>query len=290
MGALAKALGLFSLALGAAQVVAPDAVLRFIGLRGGGIGRLVMRLVGVRELSVVGPLLAGHDQRPWLAARVAGDVMDIGLLGFAMTAKRADRGRLGMALGAVLGVTALDLLGIVRGGDTEDGTERVIKAITVNRPPDDVYRYWRRLENLPRFMAHLETVEETGGRSHWVAIGPGGARVEWDAELTEDQPGSVIAWRSLPDAVVENEGRVRFLPVLDGRATEVHVEMSYRPPAGGLGVIVAQLFRQEPSQQVDDDLRRFKQVMEIGEVVRSDATDARRRLAQRPAQPLGAQS
>jgi len=149
----------------------------------------------------------------------------------------------------------------------------VTKAITVNRPAEEVYRFWRSFENFPRFMHYLESVQTNGnGRSHWRAKGPGGKTVEWDAEIVEDRPNELIAWRSVPGSEVENAGSVRFVPALGGRGTEVHVELDYNPPAGVLGAAVATLLGREPAQEMTADLRAFKQVMELGEVVQSDAS------------------
>ena len=164
-------------------------------------------------------------------------------------------------------------------------------AITVDRPVEDVYRYWRDLTNLPSFMIHLASVELTGdGRSHWTANAPAGRTVEWDAEVVEDRPNERIAWRSLEGADVANHGVVSFSPVPRRSGTEIRVELTYDPPGGALGAVVAKLFGEEPQQQVKDDLRRFKQVVETGEVVRSEGspegTRALRQVRQRPAQPV----
>jgi uncharacterized membrane protein len=163
----------------------------------------------------------------------------------------------------------------------------VKKAITVRRSPEEVYRFWRDFQNLPSFMNHLQSVRVTGDRrSHWVAEAPGGKTVEWDAELTEDRPSELIAWRSLPDADVDNAGQVRFRPAPRGQGTELVVELSYDAPAGKVGRTIAKLFGKEPEQEVYGDLRRFKQVMETGEVVRSDASlDTTHFARQHPAQP-----
>jgi uncharacterized membrane protein len=144
---------------------------------------------------------------------------------------------------------------------------KVEKTIVVNRPVQEVYQFWRNFENLPRFMDHLEAVtviDET--RSHWVAKAPAGARVEWDATIHNEIEGELIAWRSLPGADINNAGSVHFSPVAgDPSRTEVRVVLSYEPPAGKVGAAVAKLLGEEPSQQVADDLRRFKQVMEAAE-------------------------
>ena len=162
----------------------------------------------------------------------------------------------------------------------------------VNRAPEEVYSFWRNFENLPRFMRHLESVQDLGdGRSHWVVKGPAGMKVEWDATIVADVPGEVITWRSLENSDVDNAGAVRFERAPGGRGTIVKVNLEYNPVGGVLGATVAKLFGEEPEQQLDDDLRRFKQVMEIGEVVVSDATLlGTGYFEQRPARPAAARN
>jgi uncharacterized membrane protein len=145
--------------------------------------------------------------------------------------------------------------------------------ITVNRPASELYEFWHDFENLPRFMQHLEHVETLDSRrSHWVAKAPANRTVEWDAVITDDVPNERIAWRSVDGSQVSNSGVVRFVPAPGDRGTEIHVELSYDPPAGAAGALVAKLFGEEPGQQVRDDLRRFKQVVETGEVLLSDGS------------------
>jgi uncharacterized membrane protein len=160
---------------------------------------------------------------------------------------------------------------------------RVKEAITVNRPVPQVYDFWHDFQNLPRFMTHLKSVQVLGPkRSHWEAVGPAGMRVEWDAETTEDRSNELISWRSLPGGDVETSGSVRFKPAPGGRGTEIVVEMRYDPPGGVLGATVAKLFGEAPEQIVVRDLRAFKNVIELGEVVQSDASI---HLRPHPAQP-----
>ncbi|MDQ1628820.1 MAG: hypothetical protein QOI54_2564 [Actinomycetota bacterium] len=164
-------------------------------------------------------------------------------------------------------------------------------AVTVLRPIDEVYGFWRDFGNFPQFMQHvLEVKVYDDTRSHWRAAGPAGKTVEWDAIVTEERPDELIAWQSAEGADVANRGVVRFSPAPGDRGTEVRVEIEYTPPGGPLGTLVAKLFGEEPQQQVDDDLRRFKQVMEVGEVVRSEGTPDGAHTAglleQHPGQPL----
>ena len=164
-------------------------------------------------------------------------------------------------------------------------------ATTVTKPPEEVYAFWSSLDRLPSFMAHVDEVRITGPRtSHWRVSAPFDREVEWDAETTGEVPGSLLAWSSLEGADVINAGEVRFVPAPDGASTEVHVTLAYDAPGGGLGKALAKYFGEDPSQHLDDDLRRFKQVIETGEVVRSDGAPwgkrARHEFPQRPAQPL----
>ena len=291
---LAKALGWFSIGLGAAQIVAPARMARLIGVDYDGNSRATMLAVGAREIAVGLGLLTQPRPAEWAWGRVAGDAMDLALVGKALTSDDNDRRRTTATLAALLGITALDVYCAQRltntrsdrmttAADAKRQGIHVRKSITVNRPADEVYGFWRNFENLPRFMDHLQSVQVTGdGRSHWKAKAPAGTSVAWDAETIEDRPNELIAWRSVAGADVPNAGGVRFVPAPGGRGTEVHVDLRYEPPAGKVGQLVAKLFGEEPSQQVAGDLRRFKQVLEIGEVVQSDASIA---SGLRPAHP-----
>jgi uncharacterized membrane protein len=139
--------------------------------------------------------------------------------------------------------------------------------VTINKSAEELYRYWRDFSNLPRILNHVESVVVRDNKhSHWVAKAPAGYTVEWDAEIINEEPNRLIAWRSLADTSVANAGSVRFLPAPGDRGTEVHVVLDYIPPAGRVGWAVAKLFGREPKQQVTEDLRRFKQFMETGQV------------------------
>ena len=139
-------------------------------------------------------------------------------------------------------------------------------AITIHRPVSDVYSYWRNLENLPRFMEHLEEVRVTGRfHSHWVGRGPLGVLVEWDAEIINDIPPTLVSWKSVGQSDVVSAGSVRFKPEGE-HATQVHVKLQYDPPAGKLGATVAWLLGEDPQRQIAEDLRRFKQLIETGEL------------------------
>ena len=144
------------------------------------------------------------------------------------------------------------------------------RSVTINRPRLELYDFWRDLRNLPLFMENIRSIALTdGNRSHWVVEAPGGRQVEWDSILTEDQPGSLLAWESVEGASVRNHGRIRFLDSTNGRGTIVTARIVYDPPGGNVGQLLAKMFEKEPHIQVRRDLRRFKQLMETGEVATS---------------------
>lgn len=281
---LAGFLGWFSIGLGLSQVLAPRMMSRLVGIDGDSKNAVLMRALGVRELTSGVGILSQRHPTGWVWSRVAGDMMDLAMLGRAMSSSDNSRGRTAFATAAVLGVTALDVLAgqqlknspnVAVSPKQEPGIH-VRKSVTVGRSPEEVYSFWHNFENLPRFMRHLESVQVTGERrSHWKAKAPAGQSVEWDAVTTQDIPNELIAWRSEGDADVYNEGTVRFRPAPGDRGTEVHVELVYEPPGGLITSKLAKLFREEPGQQVKDDLLHLKQVMEVGEVVLSDATLSR---------------
>jgi uncharacterized membrane protein len=141
---------------------------------------------------------------------------------------------------------------------------RFEERIHINRSPEDLFRYWSNFDNLPRIMKHLRSVTSTvGNRSRWVAAAPLGTSVEWDAEIINERPNELIAWRSLAGSGVDSAGSVHFKRAPDG-GTDILVELKYEPPAGRLGTAVASLFGESPEQQIEEDLRRFKQMMETG--------------------------
>ncbi len=281
---LAAGLGWFSIGLGLVEVAAPGALARLIGIRDEGRCRVLLRGLGLREIAAGIGILTRRKPAGWLWGRVAGDLMDLSLLGLAYTSPSADRARVTSAAASVAGVTALDVLCATDLSDRSDawrllpqgGPVKVTKAISVNRPVTEVYRFWRDFQNFPHFMKHLEVVEVDGPRSRWVATAPGGSKIAWDAEITADVPEQQIAWRSLSGAPVDNAGQVRFHPMPGGRGTMVRVEMEYSPPAGRLGSLAAFLIGEDPSQKIQEDLRRFKRVLETGEVITTEGQPAAR--------------
>jgi len=144
---------------------------------------------------------------------------------------------------------------------------KVEKSVTINKPALELFRFWRDFNNLAQFMKHLESVRSIDDKkSHWVAKAPAGTTVEWDAEIINEREGELIAWRSLPGSEIENAGSVRFEAAPGNRGTMVKVSLIYNPPAGKFGAAVAKLFGEEPALQIHEDLRRFKMLMEAGEI------------------------
>jgi uncharacterized membrane protein len=288
-------LGWLSVGLGGLTLAAPRLVQRMSGLDDSAATRRVLSFVGARELLHGVGLLGSRRTAGWAWSRVAGDAVDLATLAVALSRRQGSgRNRLAAVSGAVMAITVMDVVGAVRARRSPGGRAMELTATTtVRRPRSEVYAFWRRLENLPGFMAHLDDVVAIDDRrSHWTATAPFGRTVSWDAELTLDEPETRIAWRSVGRSAVPNRGSVTFATAPDPVSTEVHVRLSYDVPAGRLGRSVARYFGEEPHQQVDDDLRRFKQVMETGQVMRSDGAlwgkRSRHEFPQRPAQPPGA--
>lgn len=269
---LATGLGWFSIGLGLIEVIAPRALGRLIGA---GEYSSLLPLLGLREIaSGIGIL---RQERPVasLWSRVVGDGMDLAFLAVASQGRHSEPTRLAAAAFAVAGVTALDLLCSERISELplakpargqERTAIRLRHAITINKPVADLYSAWRDLESFPQWMGHLESVKKTDEKtSHWVAKGPAGVTVEWDAETVTDQANQRIAWRSLEGSQVDTTGSIEFANAPGQRGTEIRIELTYDPPAGRFGAVIASMFGHAPEQEIQEDLRRFKSIMETGE-------------------------
>jgi uncharacterized membrane protein len=158
--------------------------------------------------------------------------------------------------------------------DTKPDRSLVARAVTINRPARELYSYFRDLTNLPTFMENIVRIDDLGGdRSHWVVKAPAGRTVEWDAMITEDVPGEALTWQSEEGADIPNSGKIVFADA-GARGTIVTATIAYDPPGGAIGKVIAKLFQREPAIQARRDLRRFKQLMETGEVATSAYTRA----------------
>jgi uncharacterized membrane protein len=148
---------------------------------------------------------------------------------------------------------------------------RARAAVTIRQPREKVFEFLKQFENLPRVTRHLKSVDNLGvGRSRWAADGPAGSRVEWDAEIINEIPNELIAWKSLPGSSVSQAGSIRFKDAPGQRGTEIRVELQYNPPAGVIGAYVAQMFGREPEQEIASDLQRLKQYLECGEIASTE--------------------
>jgi uncharacterized membrane protein len=289
---LARFLGWFSIGLGIAEIVAPRQLAEMIGVEN---KPGVFRLMGIREIGSGIAILSQEQPAGAVWSRVAGDMLDLALLGSQLDSDNPERQKTLAATMSVLGVTAVDLYtartlsqqsnggsgsrqwsaraGSARQMVRSRGGIKVKSSVTIGRPIGEVYGFWRNFQNLPRFMSHLESVEMLDERrSHWTALGPAGMRVEWDAETVEDRPDELISWRSLPGGQVETTGYVQFKQAPGNRGTEIVVEMRYDPPGGVVGASIAKLFGESGQEIVTRDLKAFKNVMETGEVVHSDSS------------------
>jgi len=288
----ARGLGWFSLGLGAAELLVPSELARLIGVRDNSRTRGILRALGAREVAAgVGLLLPRRPGR-YLWSRVVGDVVDLALLGGAMAFdRRTDTKRSSLALATVAGVTALDAWAASRrqdepdddsaalaratGGNAkrQDASVPVQAVVTIHKPATEIYAFWRDFTNLARFMTHVRSVEVRDRlRSHWSASVTGKDELEWDAVITDDRPDHLIAWRSVADASFDHVGEVRFTPAPGGRGTEVHLKMNVLPPAGKLGKAVGKLVHRVPEQIITSDLKRLKQLLETGQITKSDAS------------------
>lgn len=274
---LAFGLGWFGIGLGLAELLVPRRFARTIGVPHE--HHRLIRVMGVREIANGLGILIWPSASTGVWARVVGDIVDLACLGAAFTSANANRNRLATAAAAAVGAAAVDLLcaqQLTRGMTMRDGSTPVVVRLKINRSREDLYKGWRDFTNLPRWMKHLKSVEVMGDRrSHWVASGPAGSTVEWDADITEDRPNEMIAWRSVEGSDVNHSGVVRFEPAPGNRAM-VTVQMQYTPPVGTLGSAVATWFGEDPPQSIKTDLRRFKQVMETGEVITTEGQPAGR--------------
>jgi uncharacterized membrane protein len=265
-------LGWLSVGLGLAALAAPHAVGRAIGMRE---HSSLLRAVGVRELVSGAGLLTQKDRTPWLWSRVAGDAMDLALLATGLRPSNPGRGRVLGALAVVGAIAGADLATSLRqskrtrtGGEPVTGGHEafVEQALIVNKSPRECYAYWRDLANLPRFIRTLQSITIKDERtSHWVMLSRG-VKLEWDSEITVDREGERIAWHSLEGSSVTHAGSVRFEPAAGGRGCIVRVLMHYRPPLGRAGVGIAKLMGRDPHAEAREDLRRFKQLIETGEI------------------------
>jgi uncharacterized membrane protein len=312
---LPDALGWASAIVGAPLLLASRAAVEAIGMGDAPGHRRAAEFVGIRDLAAAAGLLL-RSSPAWLWARVGGDLADMTLLGLGAQRsgllgrtrrtgrmgriagpgrmpKNVDRSRatrVAVAAAGMVGLTGVDLYAaMTRSRPTT--SLRLTSSVTVAVPALQAYELWRLLERLPAFLTHVDEVRVTGpDTSHWRASAPFGAPVEWDAQIVDDVPGERLAWLSLAGGAVANAGDVAFSPAPGGRGTEIHLTLYYRTSGARAATALARYFGERPARQLDGELRRFKQIAETGEVVRSEGAPggkyARRQFPQHPARPL----
>ncbi|HXE15305.1 MAG TPA: SRPBCC family protein [Bryobacteraceae bacterium] len=271
---LANSLGWFSIGLGLAELATPNVVAKLIGARNGAGTRNILRFYGARELAAGVGILSQSNPSGWLWARVAGDVVDVSSLCKAMLSDGNDRGKSIAATAAVLGVTVADVCCAMRfAGASANGQARrraaaIISSITIARTAEEIYSFWRDFARLPEIFDRLESVQALDdNRWRWKLAMPMSRSLEWDAEITDDQPNSRIAWQSVSPSV-PHSGEVRFEPSAGQRGTKVTVRIQPQLASPG----IAKLLGVVPEQHVNIALHNLKQMMETGEVVKSDAS------------------
>jgi uncharacterized membrane protein len=224
---------------------------------------------------LAGAALVGYGVKKRSAARTAaailgGDLVLCGLTG---------RSRLYNALG--LGRSREKGTGRGASIPYEQGI-RIDESVTIDKPREEIYTFWRNLENLPRFMQHVQSVTRIDERrSHWVVRGPAGKNLSWDAEIINEEAPERIGWRSLPGSDVDTAGSVQFLPAAGGHGTELKIELQYNPPGGALGAALAKILGEDPVRQIRGDLYRLKQYFETGEMPPMQFDEAARRRPSR---------
>ena len=258
---LARGLGWFSVGLGIAQIVAPRVVARLTGVP---VPSLLVIACGVRELACGAGILTQDEPAPWIKARIAGDAVDLAALACGALLPGAERYRIALNAAAVAGVTAIDIYcgrELAKEGRRSPPRHET-SSIDIDRPPAELYRFWRDVSNMPRVMPHLRSVKVIDAtRSQWTASVEAGTRVEWESEIIDDVPNERIAWRSRDGAILFNAGSVQLAPAPNG-GTRVRVDRLYELPAGTLGVALARLLGRDPAQAIRADLEALKAMME----------------------------
>jgi uncharacterized membrane protein len=273
---LARGLGIFSLGLGLAETIAPRQVGRLVGTRNHG---WLVRSYGMREIAAGAGILAQPATPAWLWARVVGDAVDVTTLAMALSSRRNEHGRTWFGIASVAGVAALDILCAVRlTRQQAPRTGRAEGSIIINRSPEEVYSFCQNLDNLPRFLKYVRQVRSVGERRlHWLAQPDGATRVEWDSEILDEIPNRRVSWRSAPGSAIEHSGSMELQPVPGNRGTIVRVQVDYGNAPAAMAAKIAGLVGKDPAQMLYKDLRRLKQVIEIGYVLTTHGQSAGRR-------------
>jgi uncharacterized membrane protein len=275
-----QTLGWLSIGLGVAALLTPRPVSRVTGLEG---REALLRLVGARELASGVGLLTQQPKRPWLWSRVLGDVMDLVLIAGALKSANPGRYRALTTAAVVSGIAVADVTASLWSQRSRTPgltrTDAYLEAsVIVNKTPEECYAFWRDLRNLPKFTRSLESVTVIDdSRSHWVLRGPLGSRWEWDSRKTIDRPGECIAWKSMEGAELQQVALVSFDSATGGRGTRVQLSLHYQPRGGSVGASIAKAFGADPRAEARQDLARFRQLIESGEIATTRGQPSGRR-------------
>lgn len=276
---LSEVLGYVGVGIGIAELLMPRAVAQTTGLP----PRLVRKL-GTLEIITSAGILLRPQQSAWRWSRVAGDLFDLYLL--AKSGRLLLNNRLPIITALLAGMTALDVLAAIDSGqqnttqsDLRSGI-RIHKSLSVQRTAEECYRFWRNFENFPQFMHYVQSVQVVDTtHTHWRFRTPQGQQVEWTIELFSDIPSQQLGWRTLADAPIEHVGIVKFSPAYGNTSARLDIEIIYKKSVGKTDHALSQLFAEAPSEQWDEDLRRFKQLIETGEIATTMGQASGRRSA-----------
>jgi uncharacterized membrane protein len=287
---LSRALGWVSLGLGAAQLAAPQRLADLAGVAGDDRTRTIVRLLGLREIATGAGLIAGSHPAPWMWGRVGGDAIDLALLASAADDRGTNRKRLAGAAAITAGIATVDAIcsaWLTTAPATYPSRQaepaRVATAITVRAPASRVYEALANAQNLPRFVKSFASIDvRTPRLIRWTATLPGGFSLEWEIEMTEEEPGERLAWQTREGSTFPAAGQITVRPAPADQGTEIRFTAALDPPGGELGTKIGDLFSGAIGTKIHNDLRRFKQLVELGEIVQSDASIA---AGPHPAQP-----
>lgn len=274
---VAHGLGVFSLCLGLAELLAPKRIGGYLGMEH---RSRLLRVYGLREIGSGAGILARSDPSPGVWARVGGDALDLAALGTELVSGNNTRkSRVAVATAAIASITAIDIVtarqlsdaGQRRAGSSRSGVKTVDRTVTIGKSPDELYRLWRDSQTLPRVMHHAAAITVTDAtHAHWKVDAPLGRTFEWDTEIVEDRPGELVRWKSLPGDAIPNEGSVTFRPGPRDWGTEVSLGLTFSPPGGLLGAATTVLPDAISKVAVSKALYRFKSLAETGEIPRTD--------------------
>lgn len=276
-GQTARFLGWFSIGLGLAEILFPKKLARMIGAPP---HPARTRMMGLREVVMGAGILGTPRPSKWLKARVAGDAADLAFLKSSFSAEGSNKTRLTCATAAVAAITVVDAASARKSAcaEPEAGRIRIESSRAVNRSPEECYDFWRNVENLPRFMSHVESVRKTGeNTAHWRLKPVSMKSLEWNSRITDDVRGETISWQS-EGGDVESFGTVRFEPLLPGQGTNIRVSLEYAPPLADPQGITGRVLKTISESKLREDLRRFKSLIETGEIPTTEGQPSGREM------------